>query len=159
AVAGGPSHESYVPRAPLPEFVPRTLFSDLQLPEVAVRIPGLGRIAPRVESMPLGQALREFAPGRVSRRFGVTHGGERHWIAPADATEDVLIDGFCPAPDRQDLGQFSYRDTSGAVATVPVFRPHAMNVSVTPLDVQQSSNAFLEWHAEVMPSGQGHEVD
>jgi hypothetical protein len=155
----GPRLESHVPRAPLPEFVPRTLFSDLLLPEVAIRIPGLGRIAPRVESMPLAQALREFAPGRVSRRFGVTHGGERHWIAPADGVADVLIDTVCPAADRQELGRFSYRESTGAVTTVPVYRPHALDVVVTPLDVQQSSNAFLVWHAQIVPSGQGHEVD
>jgi len=159
AATGGPTLESHLPRVPLPEFVPRTLFSDLQLPEVAIRIPGLGRIAPRVESMPLAQALREFAPGRVSRRFGVTHGGERHWIAPVDGIPDVLIDAFCPATDRQELGRFSYRNSSGTVTTVPVFRPHAMDVTVTPLDVQQSSNAFLDWHAEIVPFGQGHEVD
>ncbi|HMI82567.1 MAG TPA: protein DpdJ [Polyangiaceae bacterium] len=158
ATAGGQVLESHIPRAPLPEFVPRTLFSDLQLPEVSVRLPGLGRIAARVEPMPLAQALREFAPGRVSRRFGVSHGGERYWIAP-DGTPDVLIDSFCPAADRQELGRFAYRDTTGAVATVPVFRPHALDVAVTPLNVQQSSNAFLAWHAEIVQTGQGHEVD
>lgn len=159
ATPGGPRLESYVPRAPLPEFVPRALFSDLQLPEVSVRLPALGRIAARVEPMPLAQALREFAPGRVSRRFGVSHGGERYWIAPNDAVPDVLIDSFCPAADRQELGRFAHRDATEAVTVVPVFRPHALDVAVTPLNVQQSSNAFLRWHVEIVPAGQGHEVN
>lgn len=159
AGTGGPVLEHHIPRAPLPEFVPRALFSDLQLPEISIRIPALGRIAARSELMPLVQALREFAPGRVSRRFGVSHGGERYWVAPADGVADVLIDNFCPATDRQELGTFSYRDVSGGVVDVPVFRPQAVDVVVTPLNVQQSSNAFLNWHSEIVQASEGHAVD
>jgi ATP-dependent helicase Lhr and Lhr-like helicase len=159
ATLGGSLMESHVARAPLPEFIPRTLFGDLQLPEISVRLPGLGRLAARTETMPLAQALREFAPGRVSRRFGVAHGGERYWLAPSDAIGDVLIDGFCLAADRQELGRFAHRDATGAVVFTRVFRPHAIEVAVTPLDIQQSSNAFLKWHLEILPGGQGHEVD
>ena len=61
-VASGGGFEPYTWRAPLPEFVPRTLFSDLALPEVSVRIPAQGRLEARVETMPVAQALREFAP-------------------------------------------------------------------------------------------------
>ena len=101
--ADGHGLEPYVARAPLPEFLPRTLFSDLQLPEVLVRIPVQGQTAARIEPMPVAQALREFAPGRVSRRFGVAHGGQRHWIAPGNLS-DVSVDSFCPVIDRQDWG-------------------------------------------------------
>lgn len=156
--ATGPGLEHHVARAPLPEFVPRTLFSDLQLPDVSIRLPALGRIAARVEPMPLAQALREFAPGRVSRRFGVAHGGERYWVAPG-ATDDVPIDGFCPVADRQDLGRFVYPAADGGLVELPVFRPHAVDVAVTPLDIQQSSNSFLEWRTQVVLTGQGHEAD
>lgn len=156
--ASGSDLEHHVPRAPLPEFVPKTLFSDLQLPDVSIRLPALGRIAARTEPMPLVQALREFAPGRVSRRFGVAHGGERYWVAPG-ATDEVLIDGFCPTADGQDLGRFAFRAADGGIVELPVFRPHAIDVAVTPLDVQQSSNAFLEWRAQIVLTGQGHEAD
>ena len=55
--AGLEQHEF---REPLPEFVPRALFSDLQLPEVTVRIPGQGQLPQRFEPMPVAQAMREF---------------------------------------------------------------------------------------------------
>jgi hypothetical protein len=155
--ANGAGLEPYVERAPLPEFLPRTLFSDLQLPEVLVRIPAQGRGSARIEPMPVAQALREFAPGRVSRRFGVSHGGERHWIAPGNMSE-VSIDSFCPASDRQELGRFTYRGADGTVANIVTFRPHAIDVALVPLNVQQSSNSFLRWYTQIVTTDQGYEL-
>lgn len=145
-------------RAPLPEFVPRTLFSDLQLPEVTVRIPRQGQIPQRLETMPVAQAMREFSPGRVSRRFGVTSGRERHWIPPGNGSE-VVIDSFCPLADRVDLGRFRYIRSDDTEVSVPVFRPYAIDIALAPASVQQSSNSFLEWHAEILPTARGQEVD
>ena len=150
--------EHYVSRSPLPEFVPRMLFTDLQLPEVSVRIPAQGRAPARVEGMPIAQALREFAPGRVSRRFGVTHGRERYWIAPGIGNQ-VSIDDFCPPSDRLELGRFRYVRNDGTEQEIPVFRPHAIDVSLTPLNVQQSSNSFLQWATEIAPTAAGHDLD
>ena len=156
--ADGTGLEPYVWRSPLPEFLPRTLFSDLQLPEVSVRIPAQGQNPARLESMPIAQALREFAPGRVSRRFGVHHGRERYWIAPSNGA-DVLIDSFCPAGDRQELGQFGYVNVDEIEEHVVTFRPHAIDIALTPLNVQQSSNSFLHWCVEIVPTADGHEMD
>lgn len=154
----GTGFEQHAFRAPLPEFVPRTLFSDLQLPEVSIRIPAQGRTAARTESMPIAQALREFAPGRVSRRFGVATGRERYWIAPGNGS-DVFLDSFCPIADRQELGRFRYVDGDAGEREVLVFRPHAISVSLTPIQVQQSSNAFLDWHTEIVTTNEGHGLD
>jgi hypothetical protein len=150
--------EQHLFRVPLPEFVPRTLFSDLQLPEVSIRIPAQGRMAARVESMPIAQALREFAPGRVSRRFGVSTGRERHWISPGNG-QAVPVDSFCPVSDRQDLGRFRYIGRNGIGHEIPVFRPHAIDVALTPVPVQQSSNSFLDWHTEIVPTSEGSRLD
>jgi hypothetical protein len=150
--------EAYVWRSPLPEFLPRTLFSDLQLPEVLIRIPTQGQNPGRIEAMPVAQALREFAPGRVSRRFGVHHGRERYWIAPGNGS-DVSIDTFCPAGDRQELGQFGFLNADGVEDHVVTFRPHAIDIALTPLNVQQSSNSFLRWSLEIVPTADGHEMD
>jgi hypothetical protein len=155
--ASGEGVEQHLFRKPLPEFVPLALFGDLQLPELLVRLPALGRIPARSETMPLTQALGEFAPGRVSRRFGVTHSGERHWVDPG-TNNDLLIDSYCPVHDRQELGRFAYR-SEASIVELPVFRPHAIDVTVPPADVQQSSNAFLEWQVEIVPTGEGHEIE
>ena len=156
--ASSPALEPHTPRAPLPEFLPRTLFSDLQVPDVAVRLPAYGRGEPRTELMPIAQALREFSPGRVSRRFGVSTGGQRHWIAPGDG-DRVSVDDFCPAGDRLDLDYSHYVEPDGQEREIPVFRPFAIDVDQTPLDVQQSSNSFPEWRSEIIPTAVGHEID
>jgi hypothetical protein len=142
---------------PLPEFIPSSLFADLLLPEIDVRLPALGGIPARVESMPLAQALREFAPGRVSRRFGIVHGFERYWIDPG-ATLDVSIDSFCPAQDRQLLGRFHFI-ADGRLQDVPVYRPSAIATTVCPPNVQQSSNSFLLWRSEFVVPGDGSLTD
>ena len=108
--------------------------------------------------MPIAQALREFSPGRVSRRFGVSYGGQRHWIAPGDG-DRVSIDEFCPAGDRLDLGYSHYVEPDGQEREIPVFRPYAIDVDQAPPDVQQSSNSFPEWRSEIIPTSAGHEID
>jgi hypothetical protein len=153
----GPTFEYHVPRLPLPEFIPGALFGDLQLPEVSVHLPAFAGNAPRVESMPLAQALQEFAPGRISRRFGVRHAGERHWVSPRD-DNTIPIESFCPPTERQELGSFAYRSRIG-IENISVVRPYAINVSLPPNDVQQSSNSFLVWHTEIVPTDEGHEID
>lgn len=156
--ADGSGAEEHSARVPLPEFVPRTLFSDLQLPEVSIRIPTQAPDPARVESMPVAQALREFAPGRVSRRFGVSDGRERYWIAPGNGAE-VSIETLCPVVDRQELGRFRYLDADGTEKQIRVFRPYSFDVSLTPPEIQQSSNSFLHWSTEIVPVGEGHELD
>lgn len=147
--------EAHQRHSPLPEFVPKTLFSDLQLPEVTISITNGGSSQERVETMSVAAALREFAPGRVSRRFGVSHGNEKYWISNG-AEPETLIDNFCSTAGRQQLGLFKYIDSdSGITEKIPTFRPIVLNVTRTEAQVQQSSNSFLEWHTEIVPTDQG----
>ena len=60
---------------PLPDFVPRTLFSDLNLPDVLVVVPpSTVNDTERIEAMPIHQALNQLVPGRVTRRFAYERG-------------------------------------------------------------------------------------
>ncbi len=151
--------EPHQRHSPLPEFVPKTLFSDLQLPEVTISIGNGGSAKERLETMPVAAALREFAPGRVSRRFGVSHGNEKYWISNGTESE-TLIDNFCATAERQELGFFKYGDSdSGMTTEIPTFRPTVLNVTRTEPQVQQSSNSFLEWHTEIVPTDQGQVLE
>ena len=78
---------------PLPDFFPMNLFSELALPETFVSIPPqTDRDTDReLQAMGLGQMLREYAPGRVSRRFATRNLDHRHWIpVPIGVAEPVL---------------------------------------------------------------------
>lgn len=144
---------------PLPDFVPATLFADLSLTEVQVQLPNAGHQNRRDDihrGMPVFSALREFAPGRVSRRFGVRYRTERYWIAPYEAdtsgqqTTRLSIDGFCT---YVPLGHFSYR-RNGSIASVPVFRPTSVKPTNPPSNVTDSSNARLNWESQFVPFGE-----
>jgi hypothetical protein len=156
--ADGGGDEHFTPYAPLPEFMPRSLFADLQLPELEVRLPAQGRTPARPEFMSVAQALREFAPGRVSRRFGIRHARQQYWSDPG-AGPQLSIDRACGAADREELGRFAYVAEDGTRTELAVFRPHALNVAVPPGDVRPSSNAFLTWKTEIVAPDAGHELD
>jgi len=136
--------------APLPEFAPANLFSSLNLPEVQVTLPpSPGSANPDDVVMPIGQAMREFAPGRVSRRFGLNHERERHWVAPQlDAMREqaVPIDSFVVG---EELGHWPIK-TPGGIARVPVLRPRRYAVSLPVANVVDTSNARLRWRSQLV---------
>jgi ATP-dependent helicase Lhr and Lhr-like helicase len=147
---GGTEHYG---KHPLPEFVPSTLFQDLNLPEVEVVLP---RADP--EMVPIAKALREFAPGRVSRRFGIRHASVAHWVA-APGTDSVDVDAICPPEAQQWLGRFEMLDADGIHRTVPCIRPYALRVEQVPREVSTTSNATPLWRTQIIPPGSGRKVD
>ena len=71
---------------PLPDFLPRNLFSDLSLPEVRIIVPPVTvNHVECIDTMPILQAMNELVPGRVSRRFPFERGALLHWV-PVDPT-------------------------------------------------------------------------
>ena len=151
---------------PLPEFIPASLFSDLNLPEVtiwAVIRPGQ---SPEMYNLPAAQALREFAPGRISRRYGILHSLSRHWVGidpTGDARQSISIDSFCSSEERAEIGVFPYKNDCGEIVEVPVYRPYAMHVSNdADQTISDSSNAMLIWRSQILaPEGEdsGLELD
>ncbi len=108
---------------PLPDFVPRTLFDDLNLPEVLIDVPAATvRDEPKVESMPVLQALNQFAPGRVRRRFADEYAGLAHWIpVPLSGPQvDFRVGDY--APEHEFVGTFRGR-TRGEMRDLRVYRP------------------------------------
>lgn len=152
---GRPREDDYLPNSPLPDFAPSSLFSDLNLPEVRVIVPGTHTNAKvHQEVMPIAQALWTFAGGRVSRRFGTEDGRIRHWIAPTltDSAEQMLDIGqfYTVLP----LGTWLARD-GDVVSAVPTFRPIEMRVSSPPFDVSDTSNARLELRTQIVALRRG----
>lgn len=140
---------------PLPDFLPSTLFSDLNLPELVVVTP-----AGSEHFMPLALALREYAPGRVSRRFAITDSRVSHWFEPTEQRSDCFIeltDTFEPQ-ELQRLGRYSATWEDREIE-VTVFRPYRLVVREIANDVLPSSNAFPIWHSQVeAPTGEPLEL-
>jgi hypothetical protein len=143
---------------PLPDFVPSTLFADLNLAEVNIDIPRGNRQTNDQAhyGMPVFSALREFAPGRVSRRFGVEYRTERYWVSPplqallGEPVAALSIDDYgtyCP------LGRFSYQ-CGDEIVDVPVYRPLSISPTRPKAEISDSSNSRLNWHSQFVPSGE-----
>jgi hypothetical protein len=152
--AGGKPQQDYQSfNNPLPDFIPGSLFADLNLAEVAIDLPGADPADPfNAPAMPVFAAMREFAPGRVSRRYGVSHKNERHWIPPAP---DFSVGSGPFALDidsigsHQPLGDYQVR-VGGEIVSLPVFRPVRLAPESPPKAVADSSNAFLKWHSQIV---------
>jgi len=141
---------------PLPDFVPRNLFSDLSLPEVRVVIPpATVNHDERIEHMPILQALNQFVPGRVTRRFAHERGALSHWIAvdPALPRQDRRISDY--ALEHEFVGSFtgSLNDRIGG-APLLVFRPRTVRLErATRTEALPSSNARLLWQSDIAANG------
>jgi hypothetical protein len=141
---------------PLPDFAARTLFTDLNLPEVIVVLPAATvRDREKERTMPIAAALTELAPGRVTRRFAVERGGLHHWspLDPDAGNQDVPISAY--AEIAEPVGVFEAEGQP-----VPVYRPWRVRLSQASRHVAgPTSNAWLDWRSEFAPSGEGHTID
>ena len=141
---------------PLPDFVPRSLFSDLSLPEVRVTIPPASvNHEERVEAMPILQALSQLVPGRVTRRFAHERGALSHWISvdPAFPEQHRRISDY--AESHEYVGTFSgnLNDGTGGPPLL-VFRPWAIRLErAARTDALPSSNARLLWNSDIVANG------
>jgi hypothetical protein len=154
---GAPNLDYAIANNPLPDFIPATLFADLSLAEVEIRLPGTQPHELRDrQAMPVFSALREFAPGRVSRRYGIRHRAERHWLPPSldiqagaaivAGTSDLEIGGI---GTHVPIGRFQMGDGAG-VRAIQVWRPVALKPAEPPKNVKDSSNASLTWHTQLV---------
>lgn len=140
---------------PAPDFVPASLFGELQLPEVTIETPAAIRGEdPEHFTMPLRQALSTFAPGSVSFRFTIKHAYAWHWIAPPDpslsTSQDLDLEPILMG--HTELGSFAWSDERGDEYQVRCIRPWGLRVTKVPRQqIHQSSNSSLVWHTEVLP--------
>jgi len=141
-------YENYQKNHPLPEFITATLFSDLALPEVQV-IASLDQDREKTHSMALIQAMREFAPGRISRRFATDRGNLYHWIPIATDTEEqnLEISDYSIKVDRVKNIMHNNQD-------IEIFRPweYKLEKNSDPR-ISKRSNSILEWNAKFKIEG------
>ncbi|ATE52692.1 protein DpdJ [Actinosynnema pretiosum] len=139
----------------LPEYVTKTLFEPLNLPEVQLDLPfetpdDDGRL-------PIAKALREAVPGRVSKRYGYLRDDHRTWLAPpADDAKVLALDSA--TPEAPVLGY--WRAGPAWPDGLKVIRPFRIKLEMPPPEVLTSSQGFPLWATEIVPPYEGvHDVD
>jgi hypothetical protein len=156
-----PGTDYQVRNNPLPEFIPASLFANLNLTEVEIQLPqNPNNQYPsnsNINFMPIFSALREFTPGRVSRRFGVEYRTERYWICP---DETLLTNGAqinLPISDVGDfhkIGKFSYVDQASSLKVVTVYDPKVLKPTMPTNNIGDTSNGQLKWHTQIVEKNQ-----
>lgn len=159
AVAGPNSVDEFrdlIGGNPLPDFFPMNLFSELALPETYVSIPPQTDQESERELQPmgLGQMLREYAPGRVSRRFATRNLDHRHWIpVPIGVDNPVLeLTTILPVFGVEEPCTI---DVDGTPTVTTVVRPDQVLVALPPDEVKDSSNATMQWRSQFIETGIG----
>ncbi|WP_334656614.1 protein DpdJ [Sphingomonas panaciterrae] len=152
----GVGSDLFEPYHPLPDFVPRNLFSDLSLPEVRILVPpATVNHDWRTDAMPVLQAVQQLAPGRVTRRFAFERGGLSHWVPvdPALPIQERRISDY--AEDHQFVGEFTGRfNDCAAPEPLLVFRPWTVRLAkVARTEALPSSNARLSWQTDIVANG------
>ncbi|WP_326800522.1 protein DpdJ [Streptomyces sp. NBC_01788] len=144
-VGGNGAHNDAgaAPAAFLPEFITRSLFDPLNLPEVEFDLPFP---TDNEERLPVGRALAEAVPGRVSRRFGYQSDRHRTWLEVPAGAEEVTL-------DLEGIVKFGFPQgqwNSGRVdlGALVVMRPHTMSLAAPPDDVASYSQGRPLWASE-----------
>jgi hypothetical protein len=134
------------PGALLPEFVTRTLFEPLNVPEVEFILPfDTGQDDHR---MPIARALREAVPGRVSRRYGYQRDEHRAWIPLPDAGEHGIELNDALVPGAQPAGRWHpYGHPGDGVETI---RPYRIKLASPPDEVSSSSQGLPRWGTQIL---------
>ncbi len=151
--------EFFVKYLPLPEFLASNLFTDLALPEVQVLVPSADQYhKEREEAMPILQAMKEFVPGRISRRFATRAGNEFHWIPV-----DINVESQEISLDQYMLSFNLVTTLSEELGSIRIFRPWQIQLhqvdSKTRVQISQRTNSQLKWKSIFTPFGEAHDVN
>jgi hypothetical protein len=138
---------------PMPDFVPPTLFGDLNLPEVQLRLPKSENRTPNNEesdtrSMAIGQAMSEFAPGRANKRYVTQYRRDvAHWLALPDAaqlTRGVLNLEFLQIQFDEAPLVVSYRGDN-----YKIYRPRIYTLNELPKGIRSTAYAEMSWRTKI----------
>ena len=143
---------------PLIGFIPAALFGDLNLPEVEIEWPSPAwrNQEPEGDAMPLLQAMRAFAPGKVSRRFSAKPDDPSLWIPLPDLAggrQAIDISKVCLDLNRTELEPASLREGT-RTTQIRLFRPWRLVLEVVPENVLPQSNSRLDWRSEFIATNE-----
>ena len=151
--------------SPLAEFIPSQLFSSLSAPDLQIILERASSY--KKETMPYFSGLKEFAPGRITKRYSVTRGDYSDWVFPTEITPSPDLHGSQVGLEIGDV----FGDNSSLIervycsevdSLIDIFRPSEVLTRSLPPQFQmtEKSNAILRWHAEYSASEkpQRHEI-
>jgi hypothetical protein len=122
---------------PLVGYIPRTLFSSLDISELALNIPR----DEKVSYQPLVQGMIEFAPGNVSKRYVNAYRiKEAHWLP---VNEENVVDV------RSNTMNSRFIET--VKESIDVYEPVSVSLETVPRDISDRSTGRFIWDLDIQP--------
>jgi len=135
-------------RSPLPEFIPEALFADLNVPDVDICL--VRGNYTKWESLDFYQGIREFAPGRLSKRYAIKM-DSCDWLIPKGFNPKNAFDGDYYFEMNEAFRDDLYEEGSviSEGKTLHIYRPKQINTQVLDykFNLKDKSNASIQWLA------------
>lgn len=129
---------------PMPQFIPRATFLDLDVSEAEIRLQPFRNIERDPVAMPIAQMLREVCPGRVSKRFATVPGEAGYWHPfSSQVLSSVTSGNSAIMGSARQL--FPDRFLLEVVNGVRVYQPDSTTLVHRPNNVEDSSNSSWQW--------------
>ncbi|KAB2383407.1 protein DpdJ [Actinomadura montaniterrae] len=129
----------------LPEFVTRSLFAALNLPEVEFDLPF--ETGNDDERLPVARALNEAVPGRVSKRYGYRRDEHRTWMPAPEGGDQLELDQAL-IPLSQEEG--TWHPLGADPAGLLVLRPFRVRLQQPPREVASHSQGTPRWGTQIV---------
>ncbi|MCB5298799.1 protein DpdJ [Yersinia intermedia] len=143
--------------SPVPEYIPQNLFSELNLPELDIRLHRGYDDEEQWETLSFWQGIREFAPGRLSKRYAIKSNKSTDWLVPENyvpVAEDCLQSIDFPVIEAFGAGLQMECEVEHQGAMIKIVKPS--RVMTTRADVRRltdKSNSQLQWALSLINPG------
>lgn len=147
--------------SPAPEHITSTLFASLNVPDVVIEAPEGGSQS-ESKTMSFFQALRDFAPGRISKRFQ-REWADIWWVVPENfSLQEKDISGSVPlviGPSSADYCTAYQNETQVEIDghSTLVVRPLNLRPKIakpSEHNITDRSNSFMKWCVDFRPGEQ-----
>ncbi|MEZ8436118.1 protein DpdJ [Vibrio splendidus] len=152
-------------RHPMPEFIPPNLFSELNTASIYIDLERGGVEHPEhaFEEMSFYPALKEFAPGRVSKRFDYHNHNDSDWLIPDDFRPQPGVDAVISFDIEQAFFEKEHQQYITDVIgegdqKIAVYQPRRIKTQRIPtsfandpreyFNLAETSNSILRWESE-----------
>ena len=140
--------EDSASKRPLPQFIPKATFENLELGEVVIEFEKFGRLERESETMSIARFLFEVCPGRVSKRFAnfINEPGYWHGFSTQLGQGDNFV----------EIGQiFPENIQIDTIDDVVICQPVALQVVHRPTNFNDTCNAIWHWQTVARIQGEG----
>lgn len=144
----GVRNEDFGAGRPLPQFIPKATFAELEVGEAVLELENHVRIVRQPEAMPISRLLFESCPGRVSKRFATAQGEFGYWHP---FSKDLQA-GQNGASVQVLFPRHTFLEAVGGIS---VFQPDAASVVHRPQAFSDTCNAQWLWQTVARTDGEG----